>query len=454
MIVAEAPKNVVIANPNEATAYGIELGSKFYEIMEGGIYKDKEGAITRELCANAIDSHVRAGKADVPFEVHLPTSFDPYWSIRDFGIGLTDDEVRGKENGVYTTYFKSTKTTTNNEIGAWGLGSKTPFSYVDNFVVTSWKNGLKSVYNMFVDKDKKRQVLPLVLEEPSTEPTGLHVQFAVKTADIQTFYNKASLIMSWFRVFPVMTGYDPQLKRPEYFIKTDKYGVLANHAQHSNNYVLVGDMCYKTESDYYTKGIVYFANIGDVEVTTSREELKNSSKTLRFVDQCKQHFNKDIGTQIQKELDKSTLTGLARKQWIYKLKTTAGHNWLYGRSLESHSIHTDSSQEMYQYSIYRRRAFKNTYTEMLPHENLKVIINDANDTNWSKITKKLKLTGITEQCYYMHKYTDKWLTDNDLNGVTVKLSSIVAPKVVRPSQKGIPKKVYFYTYPNAKLDGK
>lgn len=450
MIIAEETRNVAIANAAKPVGYGVKLGTKFYEIMEGGIYKDKIGAIIRELSANAIDSHIMAGKADVPFDVHLPNSFDPHFSIRDYGVGLTPDEVSGPK-GVYTTYFESTKTKSNEQIGAWGLGSKTPFSYVDSFVVTSWKNGLKSVYDMFKDADGERRVVPMVQEVKSDEPTGLLVQFPVKLNDFHMFYDRAVQIMSWFKVLPKLTGHHVDFKAPKYFIKTEKYGVLENRASEESNYVLVENMVYKLAYDYNTRGIVYFAKIGDVEVTTSREELNTSAKTNKFIEQAKNHFNSDIRTQVQSEINKCQLKGLARKQWLYKLKHSSADSWLYKSAMESTDIKGDNDQEIYQYSTYRHRSFKQTYTSIIPHEQLRIVVNDTNEINWAKITKKIKLMGSSGFIYYLHRYTPKWLTDNDLDGVTVKLSSIVAPKTTRTSQKGIPKNTYVYTLCNGKL---
>ena len=84
---------------------------------------------------------IHIGQQDTPFEVHLPTILEPYFSVRDYGTGLTDQEIES----IYTTYFESTKTNSNEYIGALGLGSKSPFSYTDNFTVTSVKNGSKSI---------------------------------------------------------------------------------------------------------------------------------------------------------------------------------------------------------------------------------------------------------------------------------------------------------------------
>ena len=115
---------VVLSNVGTTGEFKIRNSAKAFKILSDGLYSNKIKAVIRELSCNAVDSHVAANKADTPFEVHLPTVLEPWFSVRDFGLGLDGDQV---EN-IYTTYFESTKTESNDFIGALGLGSKSPFS--------------------------------------------------------------------------------------------------------------------------------------------------------------------------------------------------------------------------------------------------------------------------------------------------------------------------------------
>src|SRR5438309_316787 len=106
------------------TSYRIKQDPRAFKILSAHIYSNKILAIIRELSSNAYDAHVAAGTAHLPFNVHLPNALEPHFSIRDFGTGLDRDSILH----IYTTYFESTKTDTNEQIGCLGLGSKTPFS--------------------------------------------------------------------------------------------------------------------------------------------------------------------------------------------------------------------------------------------------------------------------------------------------------------------------------------
>lgn len=81
----------------ESSAFGVEMNAKMYSIMIDKLYTNKEGAVIRELCFNAIDSHKEAGTTR-PFEVTLPSYFDKTFRIRDYGTGIDP----GKFKHIYT----------------------------------------------------------------------------------------------------------------------------------------------------------------------------------------------------------------------------------------------------------------------------------------------------------------------------------------------------------------
>ena len=149
MILNSAPQDqAVLSNVGQIGEFRIRNSAKAFSILSSGLYANKVRAIIRELSCNAVDSHTAAGKSDTPFDVHLPNSLEPWFSIRDYGTGLSAEQV----TNIYTTYFESTKTASNEFIGALGLGSKSPFSYTDNFTVTAVQNGIKGVYTAFINE--------------------------------------------------------------------------------------------------------------------------------------------------------------------------------------------------------------------------------------------------------------------------------------------------------------
>ena len=149
MIVRDEKLPVETAGMTVARTFQIKPSRKAFEILSSGLYSDKVRAVIRELSTNAADAHVAAGKPDVQFEVHLPNHFEPYFAVKDYGTGLSEKAIYE----LYTTYFASDKTDSNEFTGALGLGSKSPFCYTDSFTVTSRHNGVLLVFNCHLNAD-------------------------------------------------------------------------------------------------------------------------------------------------------------------------------------------------------------------------------------------------------------------------------------------------------------
>lgn len=167
--------------PLPSHAFTIQNSPLAFEILSSRLYSDPMLAIVRELLTNAYDAQVMAGNADTPIDISLPDYLNPYFKIRDYGIGLDKDEVML----LYTSFFSSTKNTTNDFTGCFGLGSKTPFSYTSGFTVNSYKNGYKHKF-MMVKKDMMPQVIH-VGSEKVDEPNGLEIVIPVAEGDYSLF---------------------------------------------------------------------------------------------------------------------------------------------------------------------------------------------------------------------------------------------------------------------------
>lgn len=114
MKLAEIPTNVVVSNNVKAMKYRIKINQRSFKLLYGDLYSDPITAVIRELSTNAADSHTAAGKSEVPFEVHLPNDLEPYFYVKDFGTGLSPDQICG-EDGIYINFCDSNKTDTNDQ---------------------------------------------------------------------------------------------------------------------------------------------------------------------------------------------------------------------------------------------------------------------------------------------------------------------------------------------------
>jgi len=301
----------VLSNVGSVTSFSIKATAKSFRILSDGLYANKVRAIIRELSCNAYDSHVAAGKINTPFDVHLPNALEPFFSIRDYGTGLSHEQV----TNIFTTFFESTKTDSNDYVGALGLGSKSPFSYTDNFTVTAIKDGRKGIYTAFINEQGVPSIA-LMMEEQTTDPAGVEVRFAVDNRyDFDKFRQEARYVYEYFKLRPVISGNaDFGFKDPTYKEKDIIPGV--HHAGDGyNSYAIMGNIKYPIEVPNADKslgglhgllscGLVMEFAIGELDFQASREGLSYIPETINAIKNKLEALNAQLAVHIATEANK------------------------------------------------------------------------------------------------------------------------------------------------------
>jgi hypothetical protein len=325
-MITETRENVVERfGVRSESQFKIKATGKAFRILSDGLYSDKVRAIIRELSCNAYDSHVAAGKSDVPFDIQLPNKLDPVFRIRDYGTGLKNRDIKT----IYTTYFESTKTSSNDYVGCLGLGSKSPFSYTQSFTITSYYNGFKRIYSAFLNEDDTPSIV-LLGRCKTDELNGLEISFSVNFNDFSTFYSKASYVLSYFPVTPNISGYDIEIKNmlnDGYMMQGKGWGL-----RHGNgtSMAIMGNVCYPLYdfvnvcelSDSQNKLLripvdIYF-NIGELEVSASRESLSFKKSLNHVIVSRLDSILEDIRSKINDEVSSCSNLWSARIM-IYEL---------------------------------------------------------------------------------------------------------------------------------------
>lgn len=297
---------------SKATTFAIKTTAKAFEILSSGIYSNKIRAVIRELSCNAYDSHVEAGKADTPFKLHLPDAFGPEFSVEDFGVGMSPEVVEE----LYTTYFSSTKTDTNDLIGGLGLGSKSPFCYTDQFTIRSRKDGVECIYGAYISSDGAPSIQKKS-ERVTTEPNGVKVSLAVDPSDFQEFYSEAQEVFKFFRVHPEC---NKNLGTEDYinFEILDSHGMVGKNTWRNELHIVMGNVAYfvSTHSPIINKfeswireelrgGVNYIFkfDIGSLNVAASRETISFDEETTEnFINRITHLMNSAL-SRIQKDID-------------------------------------------------------------------------------------------------------------------------------------------------------
>jgi hypothetical protein len=310
--------------------YSIDATAKAFAILSDGLYSNKILAVVRELSTNAYDSHVAAGCAEKPFDVHLPTALDNEFSIRDYGTGLSKEDCMS----LYTTYFRSDKTDSNDAVGCLGLGSKSPFAYTDQFMVESFHNGNHMTFSAYKNENDE-PVFALLSEQPTNDPNGLRVSFATESGDNINFKYEAQNVWKYFVTTP-NTNIDVEVVSQGDATMSGDDWKICNKANrgYAKNELVMGQIGYELDADQFEGdvydllwrgyGLIIHANIGDVDITPSRESLSYNTRTKDFIHNKIKNILEEISTQTQQYIDDSPTLWDARLDWVGVNKSMNG----------------------------------------------------------------------------------------------------------------------------------
>jgi hypothetical protein len=298
-----------MSNVGEIGEFRIRNSAKAFNILSSGLYANKVRAIIRELSCNAVDSHIAAGKQDTPFDVHLPNQLEPWFAIRDYGTGLNHDQV----TNIYTTYFESTKTNSNEFIGALGLGSKSPFSYTDNFTVTAVKDGVKGIYTAFIN-DQGVPSIALMTSEETTDPSGVEVKFSVNDRyDFSKFRDEARHVYTYFKLRPVVSGDSSFAFRDVEYETENIIPGVHSYKDGRRSVAIMGNIAYPIEvpqgsdlgglNNLLSCGLEMHFGIGELDFQASREGLSYIPQTVEAIKNKLVAVNAALSVVIAKEAD-------------------------------------------------------------------------------------------------------------------------------------------------------
>lgn len=309
MVLNEQKENIS-SNVNTEKTFTIEANAAAFQILSDKLYKYPIRAIIRELGANAIDAH-RVAKIPLDsWEITLPTKINPTFAIEDHGIGMSAEEI----DEVYTTFFKSTKSNSNDQTGMFGLGSKTPFAYTKQFIVESSKNGEKNIFSMFT-KDGMPNVALVNPKPIPTQNTGTKVSFAVQEKDFDEFYEAVIYSSAVWPGLPKINGssefysylknkfWKTEFSAEEILKKTNDVYSKGSKLPKENNGEFVkllsypfclemGNVLYYVSTEMLglpsifsspNGNYVLHAPIGAVSITPNREDLQYDEKTIEFL---------------------------------------------------------------------------------------------------------------------------------------------------------------------------
>lgn len=331
MLIRKETENVISSGLGSGNAFSIAASAKAFEVLSSNLYQNKLLAVIREISCNAADAHKAVGKSLADIEVHLPTAVEPYFEVKDYGPGLSHDDVLS----LYTTYFRSTKDNDNSLIGGFGLGSKAPFALTDQFTVTSRHGGMVRTYICYKDNGLPRVniVGEQTLDDPSD--TGLSVKVASK--DSYGFETNAQAFFRWWPILPKITaGYGFKVKPAwdgasnvlKSVNEIDGHPEWALLPSPQDSVVFMGLVAYQLNLNaipnlpadisklLYGTGIFLNMPVGEASISPSREALSYDPSTCAaIIARLKQVARDAVGDYKATVAKLPTL--LAARQYVY-----------------------------------------------------------------------------------------------------------------------------------------
>lgn len=293
------------------------------------LYSDPTMAVIREYSTNARDAMIEAGNGDNPIEVTLPNGMSPYFKVRDYGVGLSVEDIRN----IYSKYGASTKRSTNEQVGMLGLGCKSALTYTQQFTVRSVKDGMVALVAISRTENGSG-VMEVVNVSKTDESNG--VEISVPVGRSNDFSWKAEEFFRYWEPGTVLVNGAPPKSFVEDCVKISE-DLYIKHGT-NNDYVVMGNVAYRVTSEnplykrgngygYYNRnfGVVAIVPIGSVNFTPSREDLHYTKHTLDTIKAVQEAVEKNLLISIQKEIDSQSTPRDARvvaERWNHIIRST------------------------------------------------------------------------------------------------------------------------------------
>lgn len=489
MKVEEKIINVTTEGLGASTQFSIKQENMAHiaNVLRSSLYSNKPKAILREYACNAYDSHVEAGKENVPIQVTLPTLSSPELRIRDFGKGLSTEDVMN----IYASYGESTKRQSNKLIGQLGIGSKAAFCYSPQFSIVSIHNGLKTLYIAFLDESDIGTLSQVGNSIPTKEESGVEIIVKVDLKDISSFSSEAKNFFAHFTPFPVLINGKqieeglnnsiPTILRsgPNWSLVTwnsgrPKWVNLLNCRMGNINYDIDLTALSTSENfnsswlerfvrDYHCishSALILEAEIGQLQFSASRESLEYNQKTKDFLVKAFNDIFASISDSFNQDVDKASTFWEAIKEAKIAQRElkfiTQGIKFTYkGKDLPPWTLLTGHALEL----KYKSESYNTTWDHTKPWRSLaaslelggdyKLLAHDTLKLSHAKagrIAAYLIEQDTSIPYYLLRGTTDNLETFLDKNKETlegleiIRLSTVVLPKLPRvkkaqPTQK-------------------
>lgn len=293
------------------TGFNIEVNESMFQMLTSNVYNDIKLAVMREWSTNACDACIDADK-DVVYDVHLPTLEESFFSVRDFGTGLSPDDIVG----LFSNLGASTKRGSNKFNGTLGIGRMAGLAVADSFSVDSFYEG--NLHSYVVSMQKGIPVTAHLGSTPTDQPNGLKLSVEVPREDINVYQLNATELYKYFDHKPNLNVENVSVELDVSYRISDDWFISRN-MHNSSNYVVMSQIAYEIPAnreilDKGFSGLVMKVPPGSVTFNPGRESLSLNKSTIETVN--------NLFEKVSKEYSKNLTSAVAACDSDLEVKNT------------------------------------------------------------------------------------------------------------------------------------
>jgi hypothetical protein len=287
------------------------------------MYTDKIAAVCREVSSNSRDANREAGRAEIPVKISMVEPFeldsvtDQSIVFEDSGLGITPDRMAD----IFVKYAASTKRSTNEQVGGFGLGAKTPFAYSDTFTVITVCDfegkRMKFIYTAMIDDSQKGKMVLFGSEEVDQD-TGTKIVVPYSDEDRYKFEKEVFRATCLWDVRPELKGFQYFAKRKfEVALEVDTFKVIVDDDYFfSTNFIAnIDGIPYPIQVNHFSNlgsfrngigqnlPIVLDFKTGELGISANREGIHYTEETIQAISTKMEEVKKSATQALQEYVE-------------------------------------------------------------------------------------------------------------------------------------------------------
>lgn len=327
MILKQEEKTAIAIGNIQQNTVGIDTKNVNFitSLLTEKLYSKPIQSFLREIVSNAYDSHIEANSSE-PILISLSYDNSNYivLSVRDYGTGLSPERF----NLIYKNIGSSSKRESDDYIGCLGIGRFSCLAVSNRCTIVSYYEGTKDTYLMYKDEGTVH------IDKMSSVATKEHNGIEVSVMMENSYSTKKDLSegIENLAYFPNIYVHNPGIiqLRDEFnkrkILKATNfssiiYPTLSNTTSFefediSSYYdysILYGNVIYPLKITGATnispqtylpksKNFCLKFDIGELDITPSRESLQMTKKTISAITQKLLNYDAELKDLLRKEL--------------------------------------------------------------------------------------------------------------------------------------------------------